>query len=58
MVHVVANASVEDSETLQGQQHGDVSCQGSACATVAGAAGMSFPCSFTVNFDAELVAAE
>jgi hypothetical protein len=58
VVHVVADATVQDSETMQGTQHGDVSCQGSGCAAVAGAVGTTFPCSFSVDFDAALVAAE
>ena len=58
VVHVVAKATVVDSETMEGTQDGDVTCQGTACGTLAAVAGTSFPCAFSVDFTAELVTPE
>jgi hypothetical protein len=58
VVDVQAEATVLDSESMEGTQDGTVTCTGTGCATVASAAGMSFPCNFSVNFTADLVAAD
>ena len=55
---VVAKGTFEDAKSMKGQQIATFTCEGSACMIAAMALKTTFPCTVTIDFEAEMKSAK